>query len=487
MLSLGVDVGSTNLKVALVEIEDGRAPRTRPRAVLAEPTPSVGSAVVDRALALVHAALEAVDTPPACVGIASMAETGVPLDADDRPLGDLVRWDLRRGQNDAEAVSRLLTAAALFRATGVRPSGKVPLVAWRHLRRTDSERWAALRRWAGAADLVGLALTGELVTDHTLAGRTGAYRLPDADGSMATTFDPDLLDVAGLRPEQLPRVATPDQPPPGTPAQVAGLPPGTPVVVAGHDHAVGAWAAGVRRPGDVADSVGTAEALVRVLGTRPDPDAVLSTGMSLGRTVAGDFDVLVAGSSSAGAMVATEEARLAAAGLLGPGRSFAALLEAAADRGGPAPAFLLPYLNGRQCPAPDPHACPRLFGPVTTDPVDRVGALLDGLCLHARWMHSAQCDLAGAPSDAPVRALGRPVAAGSPWLRVKAAVGPAALRTVAEPEPVAVGAALLAACRCGLIDPFAALSVRPVAEQPSTAYEPVYAAFLRAAVQEDAA
>src|SRR5699024_948057 len=124
-----------------------------------------------------------------------------------------------------------------------RPSGKVPLATWAHLRAADPDRWAAMARWAGAADVVALALTGRLVTDHTLAGRTMAYRLPAPGEELPADFDGELLATVGLRPAQLPEVARPGElagrvPPGGR----WGLDPGTPVVLAGHDHPVGSWA-----------------------------------------------------------------------------------------------------------------------------------------------------------------------------------------------------------------------------------------------------
>src|SRR5699024_4632229 len=102
-------------------------------------------------------------------------------------------------------------ADALFAATGVRPSGKVPLATWAQLREEDPVRWAAMARWAGAADLVVLALTGRLATDHTLAGRTMAYRLPAPGDPVPEGFDAELLAAVGLRPEQLPEVVVPGE------------------------------------------------------------------------------------------------------------------------------------------------------------------------------------------------------------------------------------------------------------------------------------
>ncbi len=79
-----------------------------------------------------------------------------------------------------------------------------------------------------------------------------------------------------------------------------------------------------------------------------------------------------------------------------------------------------------------------------------------------------------------MRVLGAAATDGSPWLRTKAAAGPAPLRVVEEPEAVAVGAAVLAAHRAGLAPP-TVLGSRPVATSPDPAYHDLYARFVRAA------
>ncbi|MBD8062724.1 FGGY-family carbohydrate kinase [Oceanitalea stevensii] len=469
MRSLGLDIGTTNIKAVVVDV--GRATVV---AHASAPTPAGGVALQRTVARLVGE----VGTEVAAVGVASMAETGVPLDGDGVPLGDLVRWDPSRAQDHASALAATYGAAPLFAATGVRPSGKVPLATWAHLRAEEPDRWTAMARWAGAADLVVLALTGRLATDHTLAGRTMAYRLPAPGELVPGGFDAELLAAVGLRPEQLPDVVAPgDVAAHVTAGGVWGLRAGTPVIVAGHDHPVGAWAAGVREPGDVADSVGTAESVVRVLGARPVPAAVAAAGMSLVRTVEGGHEALVAGSATAGAVLAWWAEQVGGFPALAP------LLDAAAARPRSAAVpLLLPYLRGRQAPRPDPRAHAVVVGQRPEhDDVDRTAAVLDGLALHARWMLTAQAELAGAdPAGGEVRVLGSATAGGSAWLRAKAAAGPAPLRVVGEREAVAVGAAVLAAHRAGLAEPLV-LGSQAAGSGPDPVYDALYARFVTAA------
>lgn len=455
-MGLGIDVGTTNVKVAVVDVPEDGADAPVLLAVASAPTP--GPAALDRTLrelavrALAAAARRTGSAVvPEAVGLASMAETGVPLDADDRPLGPWLRWDGHRAAAEAAALADRLGATALFEATGVRPSAKVPLATLAWLGAHEPATRAALHRWAGVADLAALRLTGELVTDHTLAGRTMAYRLPATGVPLPDGFDADLLAEVGLRPEHLPRVAPPDAVS-GTvsaPAwAAAGVRRGTPVTVAGHDHAVGAWAAGVRAPGDVADSIGTAEAVCTVLAADPVRADVARAGMSLVRTVAG-LPALLAGSSSAGAMVRwwlEHEAPGWSADAL-----FAAVAALPADER-PHDVVVLPYVSGRQTPEPDTGARPAVLHRGSHGPVALASAMVDGLALHARWMLEVQAGLAG-PDHRPrqVRVLGGPAGRNTAWMRAKALAGPVPVRLVDGAEPVAAGAALLALHRAGLL------------------------------------
>lgn len=507
MLALGIDIGSTNTKAVLVRVRPGdRVFRDADVVGLASaPTPADAGDLVRSVLRLVTDVTGRADEPPAVVGVASMAESGVPLDGDGEPLTAILRWDGARAQDQARGLAATLGAGAVFAATGVRLAAKTPLATWAWLGQDDRGVLARMDRWAGVADLVGLAMTGRLLTDHTLAGRTGAYRLPGPDGALPAGFDAELLAAVGLRPGVLPEVALPDAPPGAVVVSAAfaeaGVPLGTPVVVAGHDHAIGAWAAGVREPGAVADSLGTAEAVLTVLPTAApvEPGAVAGAGMSLVRTVSGRFPAIVAGAPSAGALVGWWSEGL---GDLAP--QVWAAVDAAVDAAVvgravlPTGCLVLPYPSGRQCPYPDPGARLRLVAADGAEPASvppREGAsvwtraLLEGLSLHARWMLAEQARQAGVAPDG-VTVLGGAGAANGAWMAIKAAVAPVPTRLVRSLEPVAVGAALLAAERVGgAPEPVPVLETRPVLGEvrgipaPGAEFEMIFRRFVDEALR----
>lgn len=423
---VGLDLGTTHLKAVLADLDPASDRPDGGPVEMVElrraPTPSTAGDLVAAARRLLGEVV-AGGGAVAAIGVASMAETGVPLDERGRPLTPLLTWDAVRPLSPRLGE---VDPVDLFARTGVRLGPKAPLATWAWLADEHLEVVRRTRQWAGAADLVALDLTGRLATDHTLAGRTGAHRL---DGA----WDADLVRLAGLDPVVLPDVVT-DAP--------VGSADGVPVSVAGHDHQVGAHAAGVRAPGDTANSLGTTETVLRVLDGTPDPAAVHAAGMSLVRTVGGARLALLAGNASAGAAYA---AGLESLGLE-PDR-----LELPA---GPSGLLVLPYLRGRQCPDPDPGARLRVVGDVGSAPPEaRLRALLEGLALQTRWMDEEQRALDPGGADGPFVVLGGPGARNDAWTRVKAEVLPRRISLVGQEEPVAVGAAVVAAERAGLVEP----------------------------------
>lgn len=484
LAALGVDVGTTNTKVVLALLGDS----VREERTLTVPTPGNGAGLQAVVLGAIREIAADSPYPIAALGVASMGETGCLVAPDGRPQGDLLRW----ADGDTATADRLVAAAgaeALYAATGVPAPAKSPLTHWLRLA-ADGDARLADARWRGADGLIVEALTGEAATDHTLAARTMAYRLPERGGALAASFDPELLALAGVTPERFPRVVEPGGIA-GTltvsAAAALGLPAGLPVVVAGHDHAVGAWAAGVRAPGQAADSVGTAEAILRVADDVSRQGA-RRHGMSLARTVDGAHETLLAGNPTAGALVEWAFAELL------PGADRHDVQEQALRlAGGPVEAVLLPYLRGRQSPAPDPAATLRLVelasaGDARTastglaDPAATLTAVLAGLALQLAWMDAAQTDLAG-PRSGDLAVLGGPGAANGAWWRLKQRFVPGALRRADAAEPVATGAAMLAALRVtGLTT---SLPLRSADSAASAGDPALLDAFVRAATLHD--
>jgi xylulokinase len=239
-------------------------------------------------------------------------------------------------------------------------------------------------------------------------------------------WDADLLAYGGL--DRLPPVVEPM-------TVAATTPAGVPVVLAGHDHLVGAWAAGVREPGQVADSLGTAEAVITPSHGLALDDVLRQQGISTGWYVDGRDGCAISGNGAAGGLV---EQRLAALD-----RDYAWLNAVLDEVESPSEQVIAPYPQGRQAPAPDPRSTYDVRRPVN-DAAEEMRALVDALSFHARWMTEEQTRLLGISWRSTV-AFGGPVRLAG-WMRRKAlASGGREFAVLRGEATAAEGAALMAA------------------------------------------
>ena len=258
-LLLGLDLGPTSCKAAVVtpdgeEIAHGQAPIVwTPVATGAEIAPD---GFVECALAAARAALSSLEEPRVvALGVSGMAETGVLLGRDGEPVVPSIAWYDSRGEDEAGRIDAELQD---FRATtGLTPRALRTVAKYRWLRDNvpESERGV---RWLSVGEWVVHRLGGEQGAELSLASRTGWLDLHSRgwwDEAVAWSGAPP-----GLLPE--PAFA-------GTPLGTAGdaLPAarGAVLAVGGHDHLSAAVGAGAVGEGDVLDSWGTAEALVRAV------------------------------------------------------------------------------------------------------------------------------------------------------------------------------------------------------------------------------
>jgi xylulokinase len=472
---IGVDIGSTSIKAALASpgigvIHVARRP-TLTHAVRggafympAELLGAVESAIVECVAAAAHAHLAA----PNAIGFASMAESGVPIDRRNLPIGDIIAWHDSRSERQAAWLERQVGAAALFARTGLRPEPKYSLPKLLWIREQRAADFTRLRQWAGVAELAALSLTGKLATNASLACRTLAFDVS------TRAWDRELLALASLEPDNMPVVLPLGEPTGGlTPAAAKrlGLASGTPVAVAGHDHLAAAIGAGVFKPGDALDSMGSAEATLLVTSEPALADEVRRGGFSSGCHAVDGAWYVAGGLQSSGALVdwfvatflppveAKSPGRAAAGSARAPGRSagkttmgrapaevdryarFVELLDRAAP--GPVEPIVRPYLRGRTAPHRDPSASLEFEGIRETHRLPELAAaVIDGAAYHCRWMLDELARITATRLDR-VKLTGGG-ARNRRWVTAKAALGPGRLEIVRTEEAAALGAALVA-------------------------------------------
>lgn len=262
-LLVGLDVGTTASKAA-VFTTDGRQMATgrsetpwvvAPHGVEADPGALVAAAVD----AMCDALASSPDGPVLAVGVASMAESGVLLDAHGVPLAPVIAWHDARDAAEVDELASSIGSTNFARRTGLPLRSQWSLTKHRWLLRHYPEAKEAVR-WLNVAEWVVLSLGGDEAAEQSLASRTGWLELSPR------TWWSDALEWSGASTSLMPELVTAGTPL-GTvsgkvgPSRLAGAV----LTVAGHDHQVAAVGVGRTRPGDELDSCGTAEALVRTV------------------------------------------------------------------------------------------------------------------------------------------------------------------------------------------------------------------------------
>ena len=254
---VGVDIGTTSAKAAAFE-PDGTMHAVAERAYeLREPHPGWAvqdpAAVLDAAQAVLE---EAVAGTPDVAGVAcSTAMHGlVGLGSDGRPVTDLVTWADARALEQAERLRQERPELHHRTGTPLHPMSPLPKLVW--FRECEPDTFAAAERWCGMKELLLERLAGSWVVDRSTASAMGLMDLRTG------AWDPEALEVAGVRAGQLPEIVEVD-------AVLDGWK--LPLVAGGADGPLANLGVGAVRPGVAACSIGTSGAL-RVVVEEPQVD-----------------------------------------------------------------------------------------------------------------------------------------------------------------------------------------------------------------------
>ena len=389
------------------------------------------------------------------VSLSAFLHALVPMAADGRPAGPLVTWADGRAAAQSERLADAGLAKKLQTRTGtpVHPMSPLTKLAWWH--DTDPETLRGTPRWGGVKELVlGALADGPYLVDLSIASGTGLYDIHER------RWDPEALEIAGVRPEQLAEVV------PTTHrmrlraevAAAAGLPPDLPLIIGAADGPLANLGVGATPAGVAAVSLGTSGAL-RTVVDRPTVDeagrmfcyALTEDRWVIGGAINNAGSVVRwAGQSFAGGLPSAESAATGPTdGYLQPAgkgedadqRDAALLLEAASAPTGSDGLLCLPYLLGERAPwwrsgmrgayigLRREHGRPHL-----------VRAAVEGVCQQLALVRDTFA--AENHNVTEVRATGGAVASDL-WVRVLAAALDLPVAVADTPEGTGLGACLL--------------------------------------------
>lgn len=265
---LGLDVGTTAVKASLFSLdgvvritESQGYPLLSPQAGHHEQDPGqIASAVLEtmaRAVAQVDASR--------VIGISiSTAMHGLMgLDAELRPVTNLLTWADSRATEEADEISWGAAGDRLHRVSGTPVHAMAPLSKLRWFAKNDPVLVKNTPHWIGLKDWILAVLTGQVLTELSCASGTGMADLAERD------WNPEALDITGVRLDQLPPIHdTTDTVPLVEPAaSLVGLPAGLPVVLGAGDGPLGNLGTGAMTTGVAGLSIGTSGAVRMVVKT----------------------------------------------------------------------------------------------------------------------------------------------------------------------------------------------------------------------------
>ncbi|GAA2533576.1 gluconokinase [Winogradskya humida] len=354
---IGIDTGTTATKGVAAGMDGEVRVTTSVHYPLS--VPGSGRAELD-AGKLRDAAVEALITVAAgvrergdrvvAVSLSAFLHGLAPLDATGNPQGPLITWADNRAYGQAQHIADTGRAKALQARTGtpVHPMAPLAKLAW--WKETDPALLRDTPRWGGVKEIVLAGLASDaFVLDLSVASGTGLYDIHER------RWDPEALDIAGVREEQLAEVVptttalklNPDV------ASAAGLPPGIPLIIGAADGPLANLGVGATPAGIAAVSLGTSGAL-RTVVDRPLAD---KAGRLFCYALTEDRWVIGGAINNAGSVVrwagqtmAEGFDRPAAEAENADERDAALLVEAAGAPPGSDGLLCLPYLLGERAP-----------------------------------------------------------------------------------------------------------------------------------------
>ena len=340
-LLVGIDIGTTSTKIALLEPETGAVTTRSAPVELHSPGP--GQAEADPAqwwenvCGLLPPLLDQADGEVAAVATTGMVPALLVVDRRGAPLRPAMLQNDARAVAEIEALRAALRGIDVVATTGSTVSQQSIGPKHRWLVEHEPRLAATSSFLMGSYDWVALVLGAEPHVEENWALESGLYTLEGA------TLAP-ALEAAAIPPERLPRrVAS------GTPvgrvssraAEATGLPAGTPILAGGADHVLAAYAAGLTEPGDWLVKLGGAGDILAV-----SRDRLVDERLYLDRHP-------VPGLWLPNGCMATSGSLLRWLQQLVGGVELAEL-DREAQRAAPAAVLCLPYLLGEKSPLHDP-------------------------------------------------------------------------------------------------------------------------------------
>lgn len=365
------------------------------------------------------------------LGLSGQMHGMVGLDAQGRVIRPAILWNDQRTSKAVEEIEATIPRQELIERTGnpMVTGFQLPKIVW--LRTEEPQAYAQLQQILLPKDYLGYVLTGEPVTEPSVASGVGCLNLASRQ------WDTDILHALKISPALFPPVVESGAIARRLKSEIAarvGLPAGLPAIAGGSDSAAAAIGLGISSSHLNRGSLGIGTSgVIFVPCKRPIPDP--QGRVHLFSHVDGGYYLLGVTLAAGGSLRWYRDT-------FAPNHSYTALMDIA-DRSlpGASGVLFLPHLSGERSPHLDPETRGAWVNlSLAHTQADLVRAVLEGVAFSLR----AALEVIG--EIAPVHQL---LATGggarsSVWLRILADVLQTELIVPASEAGAAKGAAILA-------------------------------------------
>jgi|TARA_Y100000310_G_scaffold274909_2_gene291221 xylulokinase len=352
---LGIDLGTSAVKVILLDEEDqlvgqGEAPLevARPQPLWSEQSPEDWWIACEKAVdSLKESVGKTVFAATKAIGLSGQMHGATLLDDRDRVLRPAILWNDGRCERECALLEERVADFREITGNLAMPGFTAPKLIW--VKDHEAELFANIGHVLLPKDYLRLRLTGSYASD-----------MSDSSGSLwldvgARKWSPEVLAACDLTEEQMPELFEGSEITAYLKEEIAqrwGIDP-VPVCAGAGDQAAGAIGAGVIQPGDASLSLGTS-GVYFVAGDRfqPNPEMALHAFCHAVPNAWHQMSVIL---SAASCLTWISRAT---------GAEYeAALLEEIEHDDAPSDRLIfLPYLSGERTPHNDPNAMGAFFG-----------------------------------------------------------------------------------------------------------------------------
>ena len=362
------------------------------------------------------------------------AESLVVLDGEGKPLMNAISWMDERSTEECEELAKQFDAATCEAVTGqmaVLPTWPATKILW--LKHHRPEIYEAAATYMLLKDYVVYYLTGVKKADMSIATFSFYFDIYNKH------YWQEMLSAIGVSERQLPELCEPCSVAGTLKDELAedmGIACGTKVNVGTLDHFAGMIGTGNIAPGGITLSTGTVMALAAMCGV-PAPR---SCGIAMHYGFLPDTHVMLPVAESGG--VSLEWFRRSCMGTTDYDTMNAELLKRQ-----PNELLFLPYLVGTNAPEFDTDATGVFWGlRQEHDAIDMAGAVMEGVAFVLR----KNCDYIAKNGVKPTSIIATGGGAKSPvWCQLQADITGLPVRIPAEKEAACLGAAMIAAVADG--------------------------------------